>query len=88
MRVFEINEIGDEMQEHDEPIANTGAFVIKRSWQIGENTRIFEFRSDRNHLSVEIHGINEDASRENALSLQQSLLTAYTILSHPEGGNY
>jgi hypothetical protein len=81
--------MGEVIATEDEVVTTPSpGWELKRSWEIDEDTRIFEWRSDRNHLSVECHVKGEADSREKVGEAITCLVTAFTILNCPEGGNY
>lgn len=59
-----------------------------RVWQIDEDTRVFEYRSDRNMLSVKVELINEAAWSESLNEGYAVLTTAFHLLNTPKGGNF
>lgn len=90
MKILEMNEISGEPQELKmrELAESQAGFTLVRSWEIDEDTRVFEWRSDRNHLSVECHFINEAADWETSTRAKNEaytvLTTAYAILNNLE----
>lgn len=88
--IIEMNEIGMELnectQEEWDEIAKLEAWTTKRIWEIDEDTRIVEQRSDRNHLSVVGYFINEAENREKLDEARTCVYTAFHILNNPEGG--
>ena len=89
---LEISELSGYMQEFtqsewEEHILSEAEmdWKVKNIWKPQPNIVIMEWRNSRNHLSVTLHAHNEAASRENALSIQDQLLVAFTILNNAEG---